>query len=192
MYAIRSYYVYRAGLAVQAIFKNHSRRKSTLVAGIFTVIIATFPFVFANMLPMLTYAGLLVVPVGAIVFAEHFLFAKIGLTRYWSYYKKIVRSYPAIISWGAGLVLGFGLNALHVMSFYYLWIPTWFFTLILYILLARMSGAKEDYSEEIKEEEELLRQILKFQEEKAKTEKVQHKDESLFSKILNILSYNFV
>ena len=31
--------LYRAGLAAQAIFKNHSRRKTTLVVGIFTVII---------------------------------------------------------------------------------------------------------------------------------------------------------
>lgn len=180
--------LYRAGLAAQAIFKNHSRRGSTLVVGIFTIIIACFPFVFANMLPLLTYAGLLVVPVGAIVFAEHFLFRRIGLTRYWAYYRNVVSSMPAIVSWGAGLVLGFGLNALHVMSFYYLWIPTWFFTITLYIILARMSGAKDKYVAETEEENERQKQILIFQEEKAKTEKVQHEDDSLFSKILNIMA----
>jgi NCS1 family nucleobase:cation symporter-1 len=180
--------LYRAGLAAQAIFSNHSRRKTTLVVGIFTVAIACFPFVFSKMLPMLTYAGLLVVPVGAIVFAEHFVFPRIGLTRYWAYYKKMVTSKPAIISWGAGLVLGFGLNALHVMSFYYLFIPAWFFTLILYTFLAARSGAREDYTEEIKEEEQLQKDIEVFQEEKAKTEPVQHKDMSVFSKVLTALS----
>lgn len=180
--------LYRAGLAAQAIFKNHSRKKTTLVVGIFTVITACFPFVFSNVLPMLTYAGLLVVPVGAIVFAEHFLFPKIGLTKYWAYYKKLATSKPAIISWGAGLVLGFGLNALNVMSFYYLFIPAWFFTLILYTVLAKRSGATEDYTVQIQEEEQLQADILAYQEEKAKHEEVPLKDTSIFSKVLNYAS----
>nr|WP_321410507.1 hypothetical protein [uncultured Carboxylicivirga sp.] len=177
--------LYRAGLAAQAIFKNHSRRKTTLVVGVFTVIIACFPFVFSKMLPMLTYAGLLVVPVGAIVFAEHFLFPKIGLTRYWAYYKKLVTSKPAIIAWGVGLTIGFGLNALNIMSFYYLFIPSWITTLIIYTLLAKMSGAKDDYTKEIEEEEQLQADIQAYQEEKAKNEVIPQKDSSVFSKILN-------
>ncbi|MGQ8336234.1 purine-cytosine permease family protein [Sunxiuqinia sp. A32] len=180
--------LYRAGLAAQAIFKNHSRKSSTMIVGIFTIIIACFPFVFSKMLPMLTYAGLLVVPVGAIVFAEHFIFPKIGLTRYWAYYKKLVSSKPAIIAWVAGLILGFGLNALNIMSFYYLFIPTWFFTIILYTLMARKSGATENYTVEILEEEQLQLDIKAYHDEKAKTEKVRQKDNTLFSKMLNILS----
>jgi NCS1 family nucleobase:cation symporter-1 len=140
------------------------------------------------MLPMLTYAGLLVVPVGAIVFTEHFIFPKIGFTRYWANYKKLVTSKPAIISWGAGLALGFGLNALDVMSFYYLFIPTWFFTLILYTLMAKMYGATENYTEEVKVDKQRQLDIKVYQEEKAKTEKVQYKDTSVFSKVLVSLS----
>lgn len=176
--------LYRAGLAAQAIFHNHSRRRTTLVVGIFTVIIACFPFVFSKMLPMLTYAGLIVVPVGAIVFAEHFLFPKIGLTRYWAHYKKLVTSKPAVYSWGAGLILGFGLNALQIMSFYYLFIPTWIFTLILYTFLAKRYGAKEDYTSEEAEEKQLKADILAYQEQKAKLKVPHQKDTSLFSKIL--------
>jgi NCS1 family nucleobase:cation symporter-1 len=180
--------LYRAGLAAQAIFKKHSRKRSTLVVGVFTVIIACFPFVFSKMLPMLTYAGLLVVPVGAIVFTEHFIFPRIGLTRYWAYYKNLLSSKPAIIAWTGGLVLGFGLNALHVMSFYYLFIPAWFFTAIIYTLMARASGAREDFTKEMKEEEQLQKDIKEYQEEKALTEKVQFKDRSTGTLILTILS----
>jgi purine-cytosine permease-like protein len=71
----------RAGLAAQAIFHNHSRMKVTATVGVVAVLVACFPFVFSQMLPLLTYAGRLVVPVGAIVFAEHFIFPRIGLTR---------------------------------------------------------------------------------------------------------------
>lgn len=180
--------LYRAGLAAQAVFKNHSRKRTTLVVGIFTVIIACFPFVFSKMLPMLTYAGLLVVPVGAIVFTEHYIFPRIGLTRYWAYYKNLHTSKPAIIAWMGGLALGFGLNALDVMSFYYLFIPAWFFTAIVYTLMARKSGAREVYAKETKEEEELQREIEDYQTEKALSEKVQYKDKSTFTRILNLLS----
>lgn len=95
--------LYRAGLAAQAIFFNHSRKKTTIVVGLVTVAIACFPFVFSQILPLLTYAGLLVVPVGAIVFAEHQIFPRIGFTRYWSSYRKLTFSTPAVAAWGLGL-----------------------------------------------------------------------------------------
>ncbi|WP_406685164.1 hypothetical protein N1F78_05415 [Seonamhaeicola sp. MEBiC1930] len=180
--------LYRAGLAAQAIFFNHSRKKTTIVVGLITIIIACFPFVFSQILPLLTYAGLLVVPVGAIVFAEHQVFPKIGYTRYWSSYRKLTFSMPAIASWGLGLVFGFGLNFLDVISFYYLFIPTWFFTIVVYTLLASKYGAKETYAEEVKEEGLRNETIERFQAEQAKKEPVQVKDVSVFSKILRILA----
>lgn len=128
--------LYRAGLAAQAIFKDKSRTKTTAIVGMVTVAIACFPFVFTKLLPLLTYAGLLVVPVGAIVFAEHMIFPRIGFTRYWAHYQSLTHSTPAVASWGLGLVFGFGLNALDVISFYYLFIPTWFFTIAVYTVLA--------------------------------------------------------
>lgn len=181
--------LYRAGLAAQAIFHNYSLKQTTLVVGIVTVIVACFPFVFTKMLPLLTYAGLLVVPVGAIVFAEHVIFPRIGLTRYWVTYRKLIHSTPAVASWGAGLVFGFGLNVLDVMSFYYLFIPTWFFTVILYTLMAKKYGAEEKYPEE---EAELLafdRNVEAFQEEQARAYKMPVKDNTTFSKWLHVVSH---
>ena len=124
-----------------------------MIVGAAMVVVACFPFVFSQILPLLTYAGLLVVPVGAIVFAEHQIFPKIGYTRYWSKFQDYKNSTPAVLSWILGLIFGFGLNMLDVMSFYYLFIPTWFFTIAVYTLLASKYGAKETYAEEIKEEE---------------------------------------
>jgi NCS1 family nucleobase:cation symporter-1 len=180
--------LYRAGLAAQSIFVNHSRERATAIVGVVTVIIACFPFVFSQMLPLLTYAGLLVVPVGAIVFAEHMLFPKIGLTRYWAKYKNITRSVPAIASWAIGLVFGFGLNALDVISFYYLFIPTWFFTIIIYTVLASKYGAKENFAKEIAEEKEELENIKAYQAELSSGEPAIVEDNSMFSKILNGIS----
>lgn len=180
--------LYRAGLAAQAIFHNHSRKKTTIVVGLITIAIACFPFVFSQILPLLTYAGLLVVPVGAIVFAEHQIFPRIGYTRYWSQYRNLTFSTPAIVSWGLGLVFGFGLNAFNVMSFFYLFIPTWIFTIGIYTLLAGRYGAKEKYPEAEEQEKIRNENIVTFQKKQAQLETVTKKDTTLFSKILKLVS----
>ncbi|WP_324027709.1 hypothetical protein QSV08_07100 [Maribacter sp. BPC-D8] len=180
--------LYRAGLAAQAIFHNHSRKKTTIVVGLITIAIACFPFVFSQILPLLTYAGLLVVPVGAIVFTEHQIFPRIGYTRYWSQYRNLTFSTPAIVSWGLGLVFGFGLNAFNVMSFFYLFIPTWIFTIGVYTFLAGRYGAKEKYPEAEEHEKVRNEKIVAFQEKQAQLETVPKKDTSIFSKILSIIS----
>ena len=180
--------LYRAGLAAQAIFYNHSRKKTTLLVGLITMAIACFPFVFSQILPLLTYAGLIVVPVGAIVFAEHQIFPRIGYTRYWSSYSKLTFSTPAVASWALGLLFGFGLNAINVISFFYLFIPTWIFTILVYTFLASRYGAKKEYPEAEKAEEMRNENIEKFQEEKAKSENNPIKDNSIFSRILKTIA----
>ena len=180
--------LYRAGLAAQAIFFNHSRKKTTIVVGLVTIAIACFPFVFSQILPLLTYAGLLVVPVGAIVFAEHQIFPRIGYTRYWSSYRNLTFSTPAVASWGLGLVFGFGLNAFNVMSFFYLFIPTWVFTILVYTLLASRYGAKEKYPEAEKEESIRNEKIIDFQEQQARLVAKPIQDKSIVSKILKSIS----
>ncbi|WP_299685316.1 hypothetical protein [uncultured Dokdonia sp.] len=181
--------LYRAGLAAQAIFTKHSRRNTTLAVGVGMIVIACFPFVFSQILPLLTYAGLLVTPVGAIVFAEHQIFPKIGYTRYWSKYQDYMHSTPAIASWGLGLIFGFGLNALDIMSFYYLFIPTWIFTILIYTLLAKRYGAKKSYPEAEAKEKEFNELVEEYQEKVAAEVPKTIKDTSLFSKILKVGSY---
>jgi len=173
--------LYRAGLAAQAIFHKHSRKQTTLAVGAVTVVIACFPFVFGKMLPMLTYAGLLVVPVGAIVFAEHVIFPRIGFSRYWARYRKLTHSTPAVASWGIGLVFGFGLNALNVMSFYYLFLPTWIVTIIVYTLLSKRYGAAEEYPAEKAEMEKQDQLVEAYHEHQAEIAKPIVEDQSVLS-----------
>ncbi|MEB8330504.1 hypothetical protein OO009_14170 [Flavobacteriaceae bacterium KMM 6897] len=180
--------LYRAGLAAQAIFFNNSRKKTTIIVGLVTMVIACFPFVFSQILPLLTYAGLIVVPVGAIVFAEHQIFPRIGYTRYWSSYKNLSFSTPAIASWALGLLFGFGLNAINVISFFYLFIPTWIFTILVYTMLAARYGAKKKYPEAEAQEKIRSEKIVKFQEEKGKLESKHIKDTSNFSRVLKIIA----
>jgi len=181
--------LYRAGLAAQAIYSNYSRRKTTMIVGLVMMVIACFPFVFSQILPLLTYAGLLVVPVGAIVFAEHQIFPRIGYTRYWSKYQDYAHSTPAIASWIIGLIFGFGLNMLDVMSFYYLFIPTWLVTILVYTLLASKHGAKEVYPEAQEEEQAYNLEVDEYHEHLAAIERPTIKDTSALSRILKFIAY---
>lgn len=181
--------LYRAGLAAQAVYSNQSRRRTTMIVGVAMVIVACFPFVFSQILPLLTYAGLLVVPVGAIVFAEHQLFPKIGYTRYWSKFQDYKYSTPAVLSWMLGLLLGFGLNALDVMSFYYLFIPTWFFTILVYTFLAGKYGAKKKYPEGEKKEQTYNLAVEQYHEKLEQEEPETKEDTSIVTKALKFTAY---
>ena len=181
--------LYRAGLAAQAVYSNQSRRKTTMIVGAAMVVVACFPFVFSQISPLLTYAGLLVVPVGAIVFAEHQLFTKIGYTRYWSKFQDYKNSSPAVLSWILGLIFGFGLNMLDVMSFYYLFIPTWFFTIIIYVFLAGRNGANKKYPEGEKKEEAYNLAVEKYHQKLEKEESKAVQDVSVFTKCLIFIAY---
>jgi hypothetical protein len=120
--------------------------------------------------------------------AEHVIFPRIGLTRYWVTYRKLNHSTPAVVSWLAGLVFGFGLNALNVIYFYYLFIPTWIFTIILYTLLARKYGAAEKYPEEEEAERKRNAAIEEYQAQQALSEGEPVEDHSVFSKVLHWIS----
>ena len=95
---------------------------------------------------------------------------------------------PAVASWGLGLFFGFGLNALDVISFYYLFIPTWFFTIVVYTFLASRYGAKKKYVAQEKEEELRSLAIESFQKQQEKEQPHLIKDISMLSKSLKFLA----
>ncbi len=83
-----------------------------------------------------------------------------------------------------GLAFGFGLQALDVISFYYLFIPLGSLPSQC-IRCSSKYGAKRPIQK--KKEEELRNEtIQRFQAEQAKNEPVHPKDVSIFSKVLKI------
>ena len=49
-------------------------------------------------------------PCGAIVLAEHWLFPRIGLTRYWAHYQGKALNWPALAAWGGSIAVGLALE----------------------------------------------------------------------------------
>lgn len=135
--------LYRAGLALQAITPNWPRTKVTIVAGVVTTAIACFPFVFTRLLDFVGLYGLLLCPAGAIVITEHWIFPRIGYTQYWAARRGLRLNLPALTSWGAAVVLALVLEQTGTLHLFYLFLPVYLTTMVLYIFLAGLAGARK-------------------------------------------------
>ena len=177
--------LYRAGLAAQAVFPNISRQKITLAVGAVVVIGSCFPFIYRSILPILAYAGLVLVPIGGIVFAEQHIFPKMGLKSNWHRLKGVKDNIPSLITWGICLVFGFGMNVINLIPFVYLFLPTWALSIVLYTFLAKRAGAGESPPEAEKREADFDRRVKEYHELLARKESLVHiKDTSLLTKII--------
>jgi cytosine permease len=139
--------LYRAGLALQAVTPGWPRWIVTLAIGAATTLIACFPFVFTKLLDFVGVYGLMLMPMGAIVVVEHWIFPRIGFTQYWASRKGLALNWPALAAWGISLAVGFLLNWVGILHLFFLVVPVWFLTAILYISLAQIAGAREKLPE---------------------------------------------
>jgi len=145
--------LYRAGLALQVITPGWPRWLVTLIAGAITTVMACSPFVFRHLLGFVAIYGILLAPIGAIVVAEHWLFPRLGWTRFWSARKGQSVNVPALASWLAGVGLAaaawvskqvYGQEIVHE---FFLVIPVWILTTGLYLGLAAWAGARQALGE---------------------------------------------
>ena len=165
--------LYRAGLAFQAVTPGWPRWLVTLAAGVVTTAVACFPFVFLKLLGFVGLYGLLLMPVGAIVFVEHWIFPWLGFTQFWVSKKKLAVSWPALASWGIAMLVAviiqkdsplvslFELVRLQAVAdfvakagflhLFFLFIPVWVLTAVLYIIFAPMAGAREKFADQTEE-----------------------------------------
>jgi len=129
--------LYRAGLALQAITPNWPRWKITLAAGAVTTIIACFPIVFVKLLDYVAIYGLVLMPIGAVVFAEHWIMPLFRIEQFRAEKQKLVLSWRVLVVWVGTLVICFFLP----IHLYFRWLPGYVIALISYVLLR--SGEKK-------------------------------------------------
>lgn len=144
--------IYRAGLAFQSLNPKWNRIKVTAIVGVFTTIIACFPFAFSQMLDLLGIMGLAIAPVGAIIFTEHWLMGRFGLTQYWSHFSGNNINKPALIAWFGSLFIAGLLNMFAEFHVFFLLIPTWVCATVLYLTFARVMGGRKAFPAETAEE----------------------------------------
>jgi len=139
--------IYRAGLALQVITSDWPRWFVTLIAGAITIIVACSPFVFTKLLGFVGVYMLLLLPIGVIVFVEHWIFPMIGLTRYWTSRKGKMMNWPALITWLVTLIGAVIVWTGGYIHLFYLAVPVWIISAVLYIVLSYIGGAREKLPE---------------------------------------------
>ncbi len=86
--------------------------------------------------------GLLLVPAGAIVVTEHWIFPRIGLTRYWASSKGLLINWAALIAWVVAIGFALLLERTGTLHLFFLFLPVYLLTSLLYIGLASIEGAR--------------------------------------------------
>ena len=123
--------LYRAGLAIQVITPNWPRWKVTMYAGLLTTVLSCFPIFFMKLLDYVAIYGLVLMPIGAIVLAEHWIFPLLGIKRYQTGKTKKFFNGKALIVWVGTLVC----CAFLPLHLFFRWLPGYFFALFAYVLL---------------------------------------------------------
>ena len=131
--------IYRAGLAFQAVVPKFSRFRVTLMTGAIATVAAMFPALAMKLLDFVALYGLILMPMGAVVFVDFWLIPKFGLRG--SYAELSGRSF----NWAAGLAwvvtLAVCLGIVFIVGRWTLWfvaLPGWFIASIVYIALSRV------------------------------------------------------
>lgn len=180
--------LYRAGLAGQGVFPQFSRAKVTLIVGGVVVVAAVFPFIYRGYLNLVTYAGIALVPIGGILFAEYWLLPRLGMTRYWARYKG-VQNVAALLAWGIPLAAAAVVLVMGLVPVYFLFPPAWALSVVLYVVLAKLMGAAEPYPDGKAADELFAERVEVFHAQQAREEpsEVDTRDRRTLTRVLRIV-----
>jgi cytosine permease len=132
--------LYRAGLALQVVTPNWKRWKVTLVAGAVTTVAACFPALVMKLLDFVALYGLVLMPMGAVVFADLWLLPKLGLRSNFSAATGAGINWAAAVSWLVSLAVVTALP----LEIFFKGLPGWFIAVILYIGVSYIQQAKTE------------------------------------------------
>jgi purine-cytosine permease-like protein len=130
--------LYRAGLAFQSLVPGSSRFKITILTGLVASVTAIFPIVTMRLLDFVAMWGMILMPMGAVIFVDFWLLPRLGMRS--NFAEVSGRS----VNWAAGLawILTVALCAVLVKAghtqIYFVSLPGWFMAVILYIVLSKI------------------------------------------------------
>jgi purine-cytosine permease-like protein len=130
--------LYRAGLAFQALAPASSRVKVTLLTGLAASVTAVFPVVVMKLLGFVALWGMILMPMGAVIFADWWLLPRLGMKRFIAERTRLPVNWAAGAAWLAsiafcvGLLAAFGADKIFFVS-----LPGWFVTVLVYVALSK-------------------------------------------------------
>ena len=138
--------IYRAGLAFQSLMPKSAHRVSGVVmAGAVATIAGVFPNLSAQLLGFVGTYGMILGPIGAIIFVNHYLAKPLGIHEDPAVAKKTTFNVAVLLAWVIPMAAGLWLIFKQGVFAAYLVIPAWIISGILYIIFAKlMHGTKSN------------------------------------------------
>ena len=130
--------IYRAGLAIQAMAPKTTTWKVTLVTGLVTTLAACFPALVMRLLDFVALYGLVLMPMGAIIFADFYLSKRMGFSSNYAEHADIKFNMAAALTWIATLVICLGMNVYGDIEIFFLGLPGWFIAVALYVFISKL------------------------------------------------------
>ncbi len=134
--------IYRAGLAFQAILPNKSRFAVTLATGAIATIAGMFPAIAMKLLGFVALYGMLLMPMGAVIFVDFWLLKKFGLQSNYAELSKRSFNLAAGLTWFITLAMCWCLVRYAGVQIFFVSLPGWFIAAILYVLLSKVYQKK--------------------------------------------------
>ena len=128
--------IYRAGLAMQTITPNWKRWKVTLAVGGVTTVAALFPALMMRLLDFVALYGLILMPMGAVIFADFWILPRMGLRSGYAGWKQIAFDWPAALTWIGTLAACRLMHVIWGWDIFFLGLPGWFIATGLFIGLS--------------------------------------------------------
>jgi purine-cytosine permease-like protein len=137
--------IYRAGLAFQAIMPNKSRFAVTIGTGLLATLAGMFPAIAMRLLGFVALYGLLLMPMGAVIFTDFWIFPKLGIRQYYAEQRGLKINWAAGIAWIATLIICLLLvrSGKPMFQLYFVALPGWFIASVIYIVLSKLIQKKE-------------------------------------------------
>lgn len=134
--------IYRAGLAIQAIMPKSKTWKVTFLVGAVTTLAACFPALVMKLLEFVALYGLVLMPMGAIIFIDYYVFPRLGLRSNVAEAANLKFNGAAGLTWFLTLAFCLGLNFVGGVEIFFLGLPGWFVAVLLYTGLSYLMQPK--------------------------------------------------
>jgi purine-cytosine permease-like protein len=130
--------LYRAGLAFQAVIPNSSRFTVTLVTGLVATVTAVFPLVTMRLLDFVALWGMILMPMGAVIFVDFWILPRLGLRSNFAEAAGVHLNWAAGLAWLVTVGVCTALVLKGGVQIYFVSLPGWFVASLLYLALSKL------------------------------------------------------
>lgn len=140
--------LYRAGLAFQAVIPKASRFRVTLAIGAVATVTAVFPLVTMKLLGFVALWGMILMPMGAVVFVDFWLLPKLGLRSNYAEWTGTSLHWAPGLAWWITVIVCSWLVLRGGVQIYFVSLPGWFVAAGSYLVLSKLTQRTAGWSPE--------------------------------------------